>query len=583
MQLRHRRWAIWWRERSFAIRLCLILGIVGLLLGAVFSKELYRELKVWRAEQLLDQAEAGWNSDDPSDQHAAQRSLQAAVQLAPFHYPVARRYAEALRQQNHPEAVTFWQFLVDLPEASDEDRLQLIELLLPRGSLEEARMVWKQIAEESRQTRMGGEIAVRLLLSEGRFSEARERLEKLVERFPEDVALQRAYLNMLEGIDHGKAATSRLRQLAERLDAVGLMALRQLAWEQFEKNPTESQHFFRKLRDHPHASSRERAIADAVSRTSEFRSSELALILRDNLDARDPQEAERLARALWRLEAFEAFDDAFPAAQPNGSEFIAERQMARLQQLGNFDGMRAFVAAKPAWPREKMLPWIDLEEALATGNEAKALRLFDDLLSASGERDLQLPAQYLDNPIFEPWRETILRRLENSGGQTQARIEGLRLLEAYRNGNDAELDRLVERVSLDTFRAQPQRQAGLIYLKLLVTPTDASEFEALTNEVERLRRVLPAARFPRFLEALAQLGSGQIQKALQTLAETSGKSTEQNLSPSELLILAAVLGQDPDRAPAPLIRTVEALPLRAPERAFWERQKAQMPAANQAN
>ena len=109
-----------------------VLVLVALGTGALIAKPVYHRVIFWRAQKLVDKATKQIEAQDLA---GAFLTVRAAYLLAPLNHDVVRSVARVLALNGDPTALDFWKMTVNSPEATLDDRRQLVETSLQAGKI----------------------------------------------------------------------------------------------------------------------------------------------------------------------------------------------------------------------------------------------------------------------------------------------------------------------------------------------------------------------------------------------------------------------------------------------------------------
>ncbi len=158
------------------------IGAVVLLVGAIaFGPPVYKAFKWTRAEHAAAAAEDAMKQ---GDWEAAFRNVRLAVGLAPDNPAALRQAARISSLSGHPNAVQYWQLLMERTTPTRLDRLQFSQLLLRIHRSDLARVHLIELLRSNPHDAEAMELSLVLLLQEGRNPEALVAARALADEFP---------------------------------------------------------------------------------------------------------------------------------------------------------------------------------------------------------------------------------------------------------------------------------------------------------------------------------------------------------------------------------------------------------------
>jgi hypothetical protein len=207
-------------RRAFALG---ALALVGFVL--VFGPMLYRHFKAWRATEFALQGEELIRKNRVDD---AIPPIRSAYTLSPHVPEVLRAMAQLLTAFSSPEATNYWKWLLQTPDATDDDRRAAINCAMNYGLFNEAWTMIKDLLARSGGDSRNQLLAARWSLERGTPPETMAYATRAVNDDPANKAavlflatqeLANPYLHQ-EGVDS-------LLRIAGSDDDIGLQALRQ--------------------------------------------------------------------------------------------------------------------------------------------------------------------------------------------------------------------------------------------------------------------------------------------------------------------------------------------------------------------
>jgi hypothetical protein len=251
-------WKARWARRRIRRRIVLLvvaaLGIAVLTLGP----GLYRQYKTWRATQLALQSEAFTRKNQIE---AAISAIRSAFLLSPNAPEVLRAMAQLFTACNVPNAMTYWDWLLESKEATDDDRRAAAECAMQDELYNEASVIIKDLLARNAGDARNELLAARWSSLRGTPAQTIRFATRAVNDDPTyKLAVLFLALQEVNNTYLDRDGISSLFQLAGSDDAIGLTALRHLAIDPNLK-PDEIARLITRLRSHPLAGEIERLAA----------------------------------------------------------------------------------------------------------------------------------------------------------------------------------------------------------------------------------------------------------------------------------------------------------------------------------
>ncbi len=210
----------------------IILAILLLLLigAGIAVRPTYRAVKAWRARHLVAAVPEKLKNNDIRGAHDA---AQAAYALAPYDPTVARAVARVYDRLDPKRAVIFWSEVVKLTD-EPEDRFALANAAIAADAIPTAREETERLLAATRKP--SAELLflnARVLACEGKWKDVLRVLRQALDAgidSPEVHGLLITASRMCPDPADRQAGLAHLHTLAKRTDALGLEALRALAY-----------------------------------------------------------------------------------------------------------------------------------------------------------------------------------------------------------------------------------------------------------------------------------------------------------------------------------------------------------------
>jgi tetratricopeptide (TPR) repeat protein len=244
------------RRRRRLIMAAGALAMIGLLLW--LGPGFYRSFKVWRATGLALQGEELVRKDKISE---AIPDIRSAFMLSPDAPEVLRAMAQILAALNAPDAMTYWNWVLQTKGVTDDDRRAAAECAMRNNLYNEAAVIIQDLVTRDEQDARNELLAARW--SNRRGTEA-QTIQLATRAVNDDPAYKPAVLFLaIHELDNSylhQDGVDSLFRLAGADDDFGLSALRQLAVDPGLK-PAEIDRLVARLHSHPLAGELERVAA----------------------------------------------------------------------------------------------------------------------------------------------------------------------------------------------------------------------------------------------------------------------------------------------------------------------------------
>ena len=486
----------------------------------VTAKPAYRAAKSWRAGRLLDRAEQQGAKGQWTD---AYHSLHAANTLAPEDARISRATARLLGERNDPQAIAFLEMLIQSPDGTPQDRVDLIRLALRVGQLG---AVQKHLIALLDAAQPAHRFDTLLLASEwhGRCGDASRAVGFAREAVAEardgrqtgDAKMLLARLLLLPSGQPEVAPDARqqaeakqyLWEIAAREDRSGLEALLLLSEAcKSAPSPDEARQLAERLARHPLAGDaqrllgltwklraepehREKILTDAISTARSGGLERLTSLGRWLVQQKESRRAIRLiplTAALADKDLFLIYVDA-------------------LADLGRWQDLQVLLAGKSPLPIDPTIRNLyEVRTALALGRETESRQHWADVTKAMRQADpktVLYVAQYAEQLGMRDEAAKAYRQLTGIAGAERAGYLGLLLL-AEQSGDTRKLrDQMKEFAGRFPDEFEPQND--LAYLDLLLNENVATSLERAAQFVKRFPDMLAY----RTTLALAHLRTG---------------------------------------------------------------------------
>ena len=524
----------------------------------VTGKPAYRALKTWRASRMLVSAEqqvakGAW--------HDAYQSLHVANSLAPENARITRATARLLGERGDPQAVTFLETLIESPDGSPQDRIDLIRFALRSGQFT---AVQKHLIVLLGAPQTAHRFDVLLLASDwhglcGDRSRAvgfaRQALAQARDAGQTgDASLLLARLLLLSSRQTAAVADARqqaeakqyLWEIAAREDRAGLEALLLLSDAcKAEPSPDEARQLSERLGRHPLADDeqrllgltwklrcdpdhREQTLTDAIATFRNRGAGRLAAIGRWLIQ----QQESRRAIALIPQTAAREDKDLFLI------------YVDALADLGRWQDLQVLLAGKAQLPIEPTIRHLyEFRTALALGREEESRQHWADVRQSMRKADPKTVfyvAQYAERLGRRDDAAKAYRLLTGMAGAERAGYLGLILL-TEQSGDTRKLRDQVKEFA-GRFPNEFEPQNDLAYLDLLLN-------ENVTASLENASRLVN--RFPEILAYRTTLALAHLRKGDAAAARAVYREIETDWSaakPGWHAVYAAVLAASGEQA-----------------------------------
>ncbi len=534
----------------FPISRRVLIGISAatlVLVVLVTGKPAYRAAKAWRAGRLIERAEQQGAKGQWTD---AYQSLHAANSLAPEDTRITRATARLLGERADPQAIAFLEMLIQSPDGTPQDRVDLIRLALRGGQLT---AVQKHLVALLEAPQSAHRFDTLLLASEwhGRCGDrrraagfAREALAHARDaRESGDAKLLLARLLLLPAAapDAGQQAEAKqhLWEIAARDDRAGIEAL--LLLNEACKpapSPDEARRLGNRLGSHPLAGDELRLLGLTWKLRAEPARREKSL---DDLIASvrdgDPARLATISRWLVQQQESRRVMRLIPLAAAMGNRDLFLIYVDALADLGRWQDLQLLLAGKASLPIDPTIRNLyEVRTALALGREAESRDHWADVMKAMRSADpktLLYVAQYAERLGMRDDAAKAYRLLTGIAGAERAGYLGLILLTEQAGDTRKLRDQMKEFASRFPNEFEPQND--LAYLDLLLNENTGPALKRAEQLVNRYPDMLAY----RTTLALAHLRNGDAAAARKVYdgIETDWRSAK----PGSHAVYAAVL------------------------------------------
>jgi len=527
--------ATWSLSRSQKIKLLLLLCLL-LALGWA-ARPGYRQLKSWRADWLVTQAETYLKEDR---QVEALQKAGSAYQLSPLNSRVILLMARVYGPVNPNLSLIFWQQLQAGDLLSDETRFEFIRYCLSIRRLDLAQQLLSPLLQANDTQEPVLLLAAELAALSGNRDEAGRLCRRVLQLNPN----QRKARFILAGLSSSSKDPDELargKKLLEGLldldDDYSLQALIQLSrWPGLV--PTELEKIRHLLRAHPKASEKDRLYANTLRMQAQpARRGEVLREVQDFYSAKPP--AERLEAARWLNQQRESarvleFLPLKEALQRQDLFLVWADAMALTRRWKELEN----VLDKENVPLEKLLVTIFRARAVREqGDTERANVLWNRavLESASRPEILWYMASYAEKLRASDLAISAYRQLIRNTDTEKPAYASLITLQQKQGDTRSLRDTLQE--MRERFPHDEVVQNDLAYLNLLLGENLSSSRQTARNLIARN----PSIMAYRVTAALAALRDYQAEEAYTYYASARLKDIRV-LQPSWQAIYAAILG-----------------------------------------
>jgi uncharacterized protein HemY len=530
--------------------------IVLVLLGA--AKPAYRSVKTWRASRLVAKAEQQFAQ---GNWHDAYQSLHSANSLAPENTRIIRTTARLLGEHGDPQALAFLEMLVESPDGSPQDRIDLIRLSLRAGQLA---AVQRHLLALLSEPKTAHSFDVLLLASEwhgrcGDQSRAVGFARQALAQTQDAGQTAEAKLNLARLLLSSTGPTSAapdprpqaearqfLWEVAGREDRTGLAALLSLSDVcKAAASPDEARRLGEHLSHHPLASEEQRLLGLTWKLRCEPEHREQILAEAISTARKGPP-AGLTATGRWLVRQGESRRalGLIPMAAARGNTDLFLIYVDALADLGRWQDLQVLLAGKAPLPIDTAIRNLyEVRTALALGRAEEARQHWADLRQSMRKADPETVlyvAQYAERLGVRDEAAKAYRLLTTTDGAERAGYLGLiRLTE--QSGDTRALRNLVKEFA-GRFPNEFDLQNDLAYLDLLLGENAAPALETAARLVGRFPEILAY----RTTLALAHLRNGDAAEARKVYREIS---TDWNSAqPGWRAVYAAVLAASGEQA-----------------------------------
>ncbi|MDX1953436.1 MAG: hypothetical protein SFY81_14755 [Verrucomicrobiota bacterium] len=502
-----------------------------LIIGGIATPFLYQQIKKWRSHALVAKAEKAirqqrWNE--------AFRTTQAAYQLNPNDEKILRAAARLYSVAENEHALTFWNNLIEIEKASEEDRRELVRIALRLGKADMAYTNINQLIAINPTNALNLQLATEVTLVSRNFEQATAFAEKWVELSPANrdakLLLGQA-LHSLNDPAANERALEILKEVATGTDQASLDAL--LLLSEFPVGNHGLAMVAQALRSHPKGSLHQLTrAAELEMKLHPERREELFNEL-SQVSLSDPENRLNLARWYNRHRAFNHTLEVLPAT-------FATNQTILLAHLDALAGMREWSAVSAILKTNRMIQPYLRELYLARVNkELGSSQIAEShwrkvMIEATGKPDaLAYVAEYAEQ--LGEWEQArwAYQRLTTEPKFSERAYAGLIRL-AEQQGSTRTLRELMKEIVSRSPQNEPARN-DLAYLNLLLN----EQVEASEAIAAALYREHPNRLAYRTTLALALLRQGRAGQARELYAGVEVNWL--NVLPGWLAVRAAVL------------------------------------------
>ncbi|MDX1950561.1 MAG: hypothetical protein SFY81_00160 [Verrucomicrobiota bacterium] len=219
-------------RRANKKRTYILLGVVAvlLLLGGVFARPAYRQVKAWRARQF---AETAKELLEKKEYQQAFQKANAALQMKPDDIEVIRLTADVATRVRAPIAPNLWNNLIYHPQATQQDRENYAEFLMMANRVEAAEsMVGQLLTKEPVSAKtyfMAAQIAQSRRDTPRAIQFLRSALEKDTTHRPSELMLGSLLLSSQSPTDQTEAKKRLANVISKTNDTLRVSAMYRLA------------------------------------------------------------------------------------------------------------------------------------------------------------------------------------------------------------------------------------------------------------------------------------------------------------------------------------------------------------------
>ena len=542
-------------SRRVLLGMAAITFVFGLL---VAGKPVYRKVKTWRADRLLASAE---QQSAKGNWHEACQSLHAANSLAPENPRIARATARLLGERGDPQALTFFEMLIESPDGSAQDRIDLIRLALRTGQLP---VVQKHLLVLLGEPKTAHRFDVLLLASDwhGRCGDrsravafARQALAQACDAGQMADAkllltrlLWQSSMQTATAPDPPQRAEAKqyLSEIAGRENRAGLEALLLLSDIcKADASPEEARRISELLNGHPPASDEQRLLGLTWKLRCEPDHREQ--ILTDAIaTARDGPPARLAAIGRWLIQQQESRRTIalIPLAKAREDKDLFLIYVDALADIGRWQDLQVLLAGKAPLPIDPTIRRLyEVRTALALGRVEESRQHWYQVRQAMRQADpktIFYVAQYAERLGSRDEAAKAYRLLTAMAGAERAGFLGLILL-TEQSGDTRKLRDQVKEFA-ERFPNEFEPQNDLAYLNLLLNENVSSALESAGQRVKR---------FPEFLAYRTTLALAHLRKGDAAAARKVYDGTETDWSaakPGWRAVYAAVLAASGEQA-----------------------------------
>ncbi len=526
----------------------------------------YRMFKAWRAQNLAAEAVSLLEHADQLGE--AWQKANSAYFLAPGNLDVVRAMAEVLEKGDPAQAIEYWEHAFELSEGAREDRLAIINNAILSNQLDVARDYLAPLNPEATRDLDVLELYGRFLGADGRYGEAMEMLDPVIQQIDVEESLHALYLALSQASRDPvlyQRGLGHVMELAKRGDAIGIKSLRLLI-PLPDKTPAQQEFVNQRMEKHPLVERDDRI--QWAEQKLVLGLDEPAAIVQDigsQFNLQDPDELAAYSRWLNRIRQPSQVEGVIPLELALTRKDLFLILMDAYAYQGKWEAIQEVMEGKRI-PLENYLKHIFMARTfLETGSERRAKLGWQKvrLEVANDPAKLQLYAQYTRQlGLYDEARLAYERLAElpiSQGYGLQQRLEMERQLK-----NTEGIQETLEAMMF----AYPLNDAvknDLAYVNLL-------RGEDIDNSVVRARELIekePTFFAHKITLALGYFRSDQIEEALRVF---DGFSVPyQSLSASWRVVFGTVLranAQD-DLADA-VFRGIDARLLLPEELALFE-------------
>ena len=492
----------------------LLLAVVGVVGAAYLARPVYRQVKVWRAENLAESALE--LLEDSSTQEEAWEKARAAHNLAPGNLKVTRALAKVLSVSDPGRALPFWEAAVEISGGANEDRLGLVKIAIQVGKLESVR---EHLAELEGRIPNDAEFILaksRYLMRENRIEEAVGEARRLLdlEEIPDEAHLFYVQLTQLSpdpadkrlGIDY-------LWTLGERRDAIGLTALKNLA-RYPGKNPQGIRELMQRLAFHPESGGEESLLI--LELRLELRDITAEEALEEAKTLLNPIEDENLLKLGRWLNQHRLQEQTLAVIDEERARSRKDLFLVRMDALAVLNHWEeiSVILNRPNIPIESSLVHLFRMRAYRATNQTRRADIEWEkaILATAGDTQvLWSLVEYASRLNLSDYTRLVLEKLTNQSNSMRRAFESLLKLEQTAGNTVAVRD--VLRRMVEIYPDESAVKNDLAYLNFLLN----EDVEESVREAEAIVNENPLYLAHRITLALGYLRSGDAPRALSLL------------------------------------------------------------------